>query len=35
MVGTETLGPAAEIAIMISAEQAMATAASQASSRVS
>src|SRR5579859_1305712 len=35
MVGTETFGPAAEIAIMISAEQAMAAPASQDSSRVS
>jgi hypothetical protein len=35
MAGTETFGPAAEIAIMISAEAAMATVASQPVRRVS
>jgi hypothetical protein len=34
MAGTETFGPAAEIAIMISAEAAMATVASQPVRRV-
>ena len=35
MAGTETFGPAAEITIMISAEAAMATVASQPVRRVS